>query len=102
MIDKPAGLVCHPTKDGEDSSLISQLRSHLRHQPEAQPALLHRLDRETSGVILVSKTLQVRQALQKGFEKGWVEKEYLYLRFIETGMTPQLLNMENFLKENRS
>lgn len=77
IIDKPAGLVCHPTKDGSSSSLIGQLRLHFQEQPDIQPGLLHRLDRETSGVMFISKTLLARQTLQKGFEQGWVEKEYL-------------------------
>lgn len=76
-MDKPAGLVCHPTKQGEDSSLIGQLRRHYQNQPGVSPALLHRLDRETSGVLLVSKTLEARRALQKKFETSAVQKEYI-------------------------
>jgi 23S rRNA pseudouridine1911/1915/1917 synthase len=76
-VNKPAGLVCHPTKQGEDSSLIGQLRTHYQKEPQIQPALLHRLDRETSGVLLVSKTLEARRALQKKFETAAVQKEYL-------------------------
>jgi 23S rRNA-/tRNA-specific pseudouridylate synthase len=53
VIDKPAGLVCHPSKDGEQSSLIGRVRLHLGH---AEGRLVNRLDRETSGVVLVAKT----------------------------------------------
>lgn len=69
--------MCHPTKNGEDSSLIGQLRKHYRDNPGVNPALLHRLDRETSGVLLVSKTLESRRTLQKKFETAAVQKEYL-------------------------
>src|SRR5262245_59170103 len=53
VIEKPAGLVCHPTKTDEYSSLISRVRLYLG--PGAQPHLINRLDRETSGVTLVAK-----------------------------------------------
>jgi len=48
IINKPAGLVCHPTKAGEHSSLIGRARLHLG--PGSHPQLVNRLDRETSGV----------------------------------------------------
>ena len=53
VVNKPAGLVCHPTKTDEYSSLISRVRLHLGQG--AQPQLVNRLDRETSGVTLVAK-----------------------------------------------
>jgi 23S rRNA pseudouridine1911/1915/1917 synthase len=48
VLNKPAGLVCHPTKGDVYSSLISRVRLHLG--AAAQPQLVNRLDRETSGV----------------------------------------------------
>ena len=54
VINKPADLVCHPSKDGELSSLIGRVRLHLG--ADARPHLVNRLDRETSGVVLVAKT----------------------------------------------
>ncbi|MBV9464039.1 MAG: RNA pseudouridine synthase [Verrucomicrobiae bacterium] len=76
-VNKPAGLVCHPTKDGPDSSLIGQLREAYRERPEIEPSLLHRLDRETSGVLLIGKTERARKTLQVLFQRSAVEKEYL-------------------------
>ena len=52
-INKPADLVCHPTKGDVYSSLVSRVRLHLG--PESQPQLINRLDRETSGLVLVAK-----------------------------------------------
>ena len=54
VVDKPAGLVCHPTKGDEWSSLIGRVRLHLGH---AEGRLVNRLDRETSGVVLIAKVL---------------------------------------------
>jgi 23S rRNA pseudouridine1911/1915/1917 synthase len=52
VVNKPAGLVCHPSKDGPLSSLIGRVRLHLGH---GEGRLVNRLDRETSGIVLVAK-----------------------------------------------
>ena len=52
VLRKPAGLVCHPTKGDEFSSLVSRVRIHLGFEPH----MIHRLDRETGGVMVFAKT----------------------------------------------
>src|SRR6476619_6364860 len=74
-INKPAGLVCHPTKTDEYSSLISRVRLYLGK--EAHPQLVNRLDRETSGVTIVAKSAAAARQLRKIWESREVEKEYL-------------------------
>jgi 23S rRNA pseudouridine1911/1915/1917 synthase len=75
VINKPAGLVCHPTKTDEYSSLISRVRLHLGK--EAHPQLVNRLDRETSGVTIVAKTVAAARQLRRIWEGREVEKTYL-------------------------
>ena len=75
VINKPAGLVCHPTKNGELSSLIGRARLHLGNS--AQPHLVNRLDRETSGVVVIAKNSGVAGELGKILENRAIEKEYL-------------------------
>lgn len=75
VINKPAGLVCHPTKTDQYSSLISRVRLHLGQ--EAHPQLVNRLDRETSGVTIVAKSAIAARQLRKIWEARQVEKEYL-------------------------
>jgi 23S rRNA pseudouridine1911/1915/1917 synthase len=75
VINKPAGLVCHPTKGDEYSSLISRVRLHLGAHLTAH--LVNRLDRETSGVVLVAKNPAAAGELGKTLESRAVEKEYL-------------------------
>jgi 23S rRNA pseudouridine1911/1915/1917 synthase len=75
VLNKPAGLVCHPTKTDEYSSLISRARLHLG--PDSHPQLVNRLDRETSGVTLIAKTAEAARELRKIWESRQVEKEYL-------------------------
>src|SRR2546427_5670160 len=74
-INKPAGLVCHPTKTDAYSSLISRVRLHLGQG--SHPQLVNRLDRETSGVTMLAKTAEVARELRKIWEGRRVEKEYL-------------------------
>ena len=74
VINKPADLVCHPTKGDEYSSLISRVRLHLG--VGAQPHLINRLDRETSGVVMVAKLPDAALELRRLWESGAVRKEY--------------------------
>jgi 23S rRNA pseudouridine1911/1915/1917 synthase len=75
VINKPAGLVCHPTKGDAMSSLISRVRLHLGSN--GRPHLVNRLDRETSGLVVVAKTEPAVRLLRKVWENRRVEKEYL-------------------------
>ncbi len=85
VINKPAGLVCHPTKNGELSSLIGRARLHLVGRASsradglsvASSHLINRLDRETSGVVLIAKNSEAAGELGKILEARAVEKEYL-------------------------
>jgi 23S rRNA pseudouridine1911/1915/1917 synthase len=74
VVNKPAGLVCHPTKNGELSSLIGRVRLHLG---QAEGRLVNRLDRETSGLVLIAKTGIAAGELGKLFGSGRVKKTYL-------------------------
>lgn len=75
VINKPAGLVCHPTKGDEYSSLIG--RSRLYAAGRFQPYMVNRLDRETSGVVVVAKNPEAAGELGKRWEARQVRKEYL-------------------------
>ncbi len=86
VVHKPAGLVCHPTKGDEYSSLISRARIHLERArsnsaasslPPVAPHLIHRLDRETSGIVLLAKNSEAARELGKIWESRAVTKEYL-------------------------
>lgn len=86
VICKPAGLVCHPTKNGELSSLIGRARLHLSRADSninrqasklESPRLVNRLDRETSGIVLIAKNAEIAGELGKILESRGVQKEYL-------------------------
>jgi len=75
-VDKPAGIPVHPVNRVRENSLIRMLR---RQERDEALRLVHRLDRETSGVLLVARDPDAAKALATAFERGLVEKEYLAL-----------------------
>jgi len=80
VLNKPAGLVCHPTKGDEFSSLISRARLYLKPStlnPQPSTHLINRLDRETSGIVIVAKNHEIAGELGKIWESRAVKKEYL-------------------------
>jgi 23S rRNA pseudouridine1911/1915/1917 synthase len=74
VINKPAGLVCHPTKTDAYSSLIGRVRLYLG--PNALPQMVNRLDRETSGATFVAKNNDTARELRRIWEYRQVEKDY--------------------------
>lgn len=80
VINKPPGMVVHPAKGHWSGTLTSALAYHFQQLSTAgglnRPGIVHRLDRDTSGVILVAKTDQAHHFLSRQFEKRTVEKEY--------------------------
>ena len=78
VVNKPAGLVCHPTKGDALSSLISRARLHLENIGfKGSVHIINRLDRETSGLILLATTPQAASELGKLWEARQPRKLYL-------------------------
>ncbi len=79
-IHKPPGMVVHPAKGHWAGTLTAALQFHFDHLSTAggptRPGIVHRLDRDTSGVIVVAKTDLVHMQLARQFESRTVEKEY--------------------------
>jgi 23S rRNA pseudouridine1911/1915/1917 synthase len=82
-VDKPAGLLSHPTKPGGLRTLWDELRGLLGYELAigGQVSLVNRLDRETSGVLLVAKSSQAARAAGIAMQRGEVQKEYVALVF---------------------
>lgn len=74
VVNKPAGLVCHPTKGDERSSLVGRMR--LAFGVDHEVHLLNRLDRETSGLVLLAKGNANAKGLRRVLEGGRMLKEY--------------------------
>jgi 23S rRNA pseudouridine1911/1915/1917 synthase len=75
VLDKPAGLPIHPTARYHAATLVAQLKQKYGADFRADPA--HRLDRETSGLLVCARTLEASRALMRAFQGGEVHKEYL-------------------------
>jgi 23S rRNA pseudouridine1911/1915/1917 synthase len=78
-VAKPAGLVTHPAYRHPDGTLADLVCARQAARGEARPWLLHRLDRETSGVVLFAKTATARRALVRQIERRTLRKRYLAL-----------------------
>jgi 23S rRNA pseudouridine1911/1915/1917 synthase len=81
-VDKPAGMVVHPAPGHVGGTLVNALLAHcpeLAGSGDDRPGIVHRLDRDTSGLILVAKSDPVRRALQRQFQDRRVRKTYLTL-----------------------
>ena len=74
-IDKPAGVVVHPNNSVRRGSIVELLRA--RHPAARSLTLVHRLDRETSGVLLLAKGVEVARRMMRAFSGHRVEKHYL-------------------------
>lgn len=79
-IDKPPGMVVHPARGHWTGTLASAIQYHLVHLSgvggPTRPGIVHRLDRDTSGVILVARSDQAHARLSAQFEARTIEKEY--------------------------
>ena len=79
-VDKPPGMAAHPSGRHFGDTLIQRVHARLRAEIERSghaPRLCHRLDRETSGIVLVAKDPDAHRDLMRQFERREVEKSYL-------------------------
>ena len=79
-INKPWGLIVHPGRGNSTGTLASALQYHFDQLSDVagrfRPGIVHRLDKDTSGVLIVAKSNQTHDRLTKQFEERTVEKEY--------------------------
>ena len=83
VLNKPAGMVVHPGAGHASGTLVNALVHHIDDLRgiggELRPGIVHRLDRGTSGVMVVAKNDAAHQELARQFEQREVEKEYIAL-----------------------
>ncbi len=81
VIDKPAGMVVHPAYNNWQGTLVNALVYHFQNLPEmpdnhGRPGLVHRIDKDTSGLLVVAKTEQAMTHLAKQFFDHSIERTY--------------------------
>ncbi len=81
VVDKPAGMVTHPAHGATSGTLVNALLAHLGTMPgdALRPGLVHRLDRDTSGLLVVAKTEEALSALGIAMKARRIKREYLGL-----------------------
>ena len=90
VVNKPAGMLVHPTHRDKNGTLLNALAFHLNRDsfPQSReyaeknvirPGLVHRLDKETSGLMIVAKSVEMHRRLAREFMKKRVEKRYVAL-----------------------
>ena len=81
VINKPAGLVVHPAAGNPDGTLVNALIGHCGEDAlaiggEARPGIVHRLDKDTSGLLVAAKTERAMTSLAKQFANHTIERAY--------------------------
>jgi 23S rRNA pseudouridine1911/1915/1917 synthase len=77
VLDKPAGLLAVPLERKEHAdSVFDQLVVHMRPQGKRKPLVVHRIDRDTSGLVVFAKTLLAQRVLREQFKRHEVERVY--------------------------
>ena len=84
VVDKPAGLVVHPAAGNLDGTLVNALLHHCRGSLSgiggvARPGIVHRIDKDTSGLLVVAKTDVAHEGLAKQFAAHSIDRRYLAL-----------------------
>ena len=83
VVDKPAGMVVHPAAGHASGTLVNALLHHIDDLSgiggEKRPGIVHRLDRGTSGLMVVAKHDTAHQELARQFQEREIEKEYIAL-----------------------
>jgi len=83
VLDKPAGVVVHPSPGHSSGTLVHGLLHHCRDLSGIggviRPGIVHRLDKDTSGLMVVAKDDRTHEALARQFKEGRIRKEYVTL-----------------------
>jgi 23S rRNA pseudouridine1911/1915/1917 synthase len=92
VVNKPTGMLVHPTHRDKNGTLLNALSFYLNKESSQQrpgddeeqkfairPGLVHRLDRETSGLMVIAKSVEIHRKLAREFMKKRIEKRYIAL-----------------------
>lgn len=97
VLDKPCGLLSVASESEKTDTAFVRLRDHLDSHRAGRPFVVHRLDRETSGLLLFARSVEIRDRLQT----SWDAVEKTYLAVVEGKPRPASGTVSNFLLEGR-
>ena len=107
VVNKPTGMVVHPAYNNWSGTLVNALTWHFQNSPEMQgdegrPGLVHRIDKDTSGLLVIAKTEQAMTGLAKQFFDHSIERTYYALVWGETEESGTIdVNLGRSLKDRR-
>ena len=78
-IEKPAGIVTHPAYRHPDGTVVDAIADWMTAMNQPRPWLVHRLDRDTSGILMFSKTLAAQRYFTRQLQQHTIQKEYIAL-----------------------
>ncbi|MCV2869152.1 RluA family pseudouridine synthase [Defluviimonas sp. WL0002] len=86
VIEKPAGMVVHPAPGSHDGTLVNALLHHCANTlsgigGERRPGIVHRIDKDTTGLLVVAKSDRAHHGLARQFEKHTVNRRYLAIAY---------------------
>jgi 23S rRNA pseudouridine1911/1915/1917 synthase len=97
VIDKPAGLLSVATASEKTDTAFARLLAHLQQRRQGRPFVVHRLDRDTSGLLLFARCAAMRDRLQA----DWEAVTKTYLAVVDGAPRPATGVVENYLTEGR-
>lgn len=101
VIDKEASLLSMAAKDKNERTAFSEVSAYVKRQdPQQRVFIVHRLDRDTSGVLLFAKSEQVKMALQDNWDE--MVKERIYTALVEGNVRKESGTIKSWLKETRT
>ncbi|MDD3875785.1 MAG: RluA family pseudouridine synthase [Bacteroidales bacterium] len=101
VIDKHAGILSMATDNEKDHTAYSMLSNHVKEQnPEHKIFIVHRLDRDTSGLMLFAKSEEIKYALQETWNETVIERTYVAV--VEGRVSEEEGTIISYLKENNA
>ena len=99
VVEKPAGLLCISTEGHDEETLFKMVSEHIKMENKKNRVfIVHRLDRDVSGLIIFAKSEKVKEALQK----NWKNFEKRYVALVEGTPKEESGTIETYLAENRA
>lgn len=86
VVNKPAGMIAHPKPGKEEPSLAGTFAAMVEDDRSLRPGIIHRLDKDTSGVMILARNQKAREHLEAAFRARRVEKVYWALVWGEFGL----------------
>ncbi|HOJ49573.1 MAG TPA: RluA family pseudouridine synthase [Spirochaetota bacterium] len=93
VVNKPYGMVTHPAKGHKENTLLNAVFWKIKEKESDRPGIVHRLDKDTSGLIIVAKTKKAQEILIKNFKKRRINKIYYALVEGHLTTTKGLINL---------